>query len=114
MFHPYHGGAHDIVWHTMTHTVNFASNVSTWDETQVFFNTQNQFQQAILKHHVDLMKLFYMTVNHSNVTTTTMFYPGFQVTTKTSTKCLWTANILYKPIYQYQLHSTWPIQNAYH
>ncbi len=43
-----------------------------------------------------------------------MFYPISQVMKMTFTKCSWAASILCKLIYQYQLHSTLPIQHVYH
>ncbi len=38
MFHPFLGGVHGIVWHAMTCTGNFATNVSSLEATQVFHN----------------------------------------------------------------------------
>ncbi len=67
MFHPFLGGACGIVWHAMTHTGSFSTNISTVEATQVFFKTYNQFQQASSKYCINLMKLLHMTVKQSNV-----------------------------------------------
>ena len=36
MFHPFLGGVCGIVWHAMTHTGSFSTNISTLEATQVF------------------------------------------------------------------------------
>ncbi len=112
MFHPFLGGTHGIVWHTMAHTGNFATNVSTLEATQVFSKPIISFSSP----HQNIVLIWWSCCIwlSNKVMSTTMFNPIFQVMKKTSTNCLWAASILYKPIYQYQLHSTFPIQHAYH
>ncbi len=91
IFYPLKGGEHGIVCHTMTHTVNLTSNVSTLDGTH-FFNSYNQMQQFSSQHHGDLMKLLHMTVNHNNVTNNVLlWFPSHNQDIWS-----WVASILYK------------------
>ncbi len=91
IFYPLKGGEHGIVCHTMTHTVNLTSNVSTLDGTH-FFNSYNQMQQFSSQHHGDLMNLLHKTVNHNNVTNNVLlWFPSHNQDIWS-----WVASILYK------------------